>query len=93
MSGRGGIGGGQPRPGPPRPPMPQLAASMRGRGRATRPPGPPGTPSIRAPTFPAGVVPPVTDPYIPRNPLDVSLNYFFSIHFLNNGSFFHVFFQ
>jgi len=74
MSGRGGIGRGQPRPGPPRPPMPQLAASMRGRGRATRPPGPPGTPSIRAPTFPAGVVPPVTDPYIPRNPLDDTLS-------------------
>ena len=72
MSGRGGIGRGHPRPGPPRPPMPKLAASMGGR---------------------RGVVPPMTDPYIPRNPLDVSLNYFFSIHFLNNGSFFHVFFQ
>ena len=39
MSGRGGIGRGQPRPGPPRPPMPQLAASIgydRGRSISQR---------------------------------------------------------
>ena len=87
MSGRGGIGRGQPRPGPPRPPMPQLAASMRGRGRggppATRPPGPPGPPPVRAPRLPSGVpyfpeggVPPVLNPYIPRDPLDVNLKYY-----------------
>ena len=84
MSGRGGIGRGHPRPGPPTPPMPQLATSMQ-------PPGPPTSSrsfdttraSSASQSLPAHVSKLslessrnpndlVTDLYIPRNP-DVSL--------------------